>query len=143
MNERSTVQTLALAVGVVFLLTGILGFVPGITTHYGDMSFAGHDSEAKLLGLFQTSVLHNVVHILFGVAGFALARHEDTARQFLTIGGAVYLVLFVYGAVFHGDSGGNVVPVNWADNILHLALGIGMIAMGALGAQRRPRTAHA
>jgi hypothetical protein len=142
MNNRSTVQTLALVLGVVFLLVGILGFVPGITTHYGDMSFAGHDSDAKLLGLFQVSVLHNVVHILFGVVGIALARREETARQFLTVGGAVYLVLFVYGAIFHGDSGANVVPVNWADNILHLGLGIGMIALGSLGASK-PRTVHA
>ena len=130
MRDRSPIQTVAMLVGAVFLLVGILGFIPGITTNYSDMSFAGHGSDAKLLGLFQVSVLHNIVHLLFGVVGIALARHEDTARQFLTIGGAIYLVLFVYGAIFHGDSGGNFVPVNWADNILHLALGAGMIAMG-------------
>jgi threonine/homoserine/homoserine lactone efflux protein len=106
------------------------------------MSFAGHGSDSELLGIFQVSVLHNIVHLLFGVVGIALARSEDTARQFLTVGGAVYLVLFVYGAIFHGDSGGNFVPVNWADNILHLGLGIGMIALGTLGASK-PRTVHA
>jgi hypothetical protein len=46
-------QRLSLFFGAVFLLVGVLGFVPGVTTNYGDMSFAGHDSGAKLLGVFQ------------------------------------------------------------------------------------------
>ncbi len=130
MRERSTVQSLALLVGATFLLVGILGFVPGITTRYGDLKFAGHDSNAKLLGLFQVSILHNLVHLLFGVAGLALARTIDGARMFLLGGGVIYLVLFAYGLAFHGETGGNWIPVNWADNILHLALGTGMIVLG-------------
>jgi hypothetical protein len=130
MKERSTVQTLAMLVGAVFLLVGILGFVPGITTHYGDMSFAGHNSDAKLLGIFQVSILHNIVHILFGIAGLALARTAETARTYLIGGGVIYLVLFVYGLFAHGETGANFVPVNTADNILHLLLGAGMIALG-------------
>lgn len=49
-------------------VVAVLGFVPGITTSYSELSFAGHESEAKLLGLFQVSVLHNIVHGLFGLA---------------------------------------------------------------------------
>jgi hypothetical protein len=71
---RSTLETAALAVGAVFLLVGVLGFIPGITTNYGDMTFAGHESGAELLGVFHVSILHNVVHLLFGVAGLALGR---------------------------------------------------------------------
>jgi hypothetical protein len=56
------------------VLIGILGFIPGITRHYGDLTFAGGDSRAKLLGSFQVSILHNLVHLLFGVAGWFLAR---------------------------------------------------------------------
>ena len=74
MRDRTPFQSLAMLVGVVFLLVGILGFVPGITTHYGDLSFAGHGSGAKLLGLFQVSILHNIVHLLFGVVGLVLAK---------------------------------------------------------------------
>ena len=33
MTKRSPLQIAALAVGAVFLLVGILGFVPGITTN--------------------------------------------------------------------------------------------------------------
>jgi Domain of unknown function (DUF4383) len=130
MRDRSPLQSAALLVGIVFLLVGILGFIPGITSNYDDLKFAGHDSDAQLLGIFDTSVLHNIVHLLFGIAGIALSRTWDGARNFLIGGGFVYLVLFVYGAIFHGESGSNWIPVNWADNILHLALGAGMIAIG-------------
>ncbi|HLU43103.1 MAG TPA: DUF4383 domain-containing protein, partial [Microthrixaceae bacterium] len=46
-------------VGVVFLLVGVLGFIPGITTNYDAMEFAGHESGAELFGVFQVSILHN------------------------------------------------------------------------------------
>jgi len=132
MRDRSPIQSATMLVGLVFLLVGILGFVPGITTHYSDLKFAGHDSDAQLLGLFNVSILHNIVHLLFGVAGVVLAKTLDGARSYLVYGGAIYLVLFVYGLFFHGSSTANFVPVNWADNILHLGLGIGMIGLGVV-----------
>ena len=136
MRDRSTVQSAAFLVGIVFLAVGILGFVPGITTHYGDLSFAGHDSGAKLLGIFQTSILQNIIHLLFGLAGIAMARSWEGARTYLIGGGVIYLVLFVYGLFAHGNTSANFVPVNSADNVLHVALGVGMLALGfALGRQ--------
>ena len=57
-----------------FLAVGVLGFVPGITTHYDQLTFAGHHSDAALLAIFNVSVLHNLAHLAFGVAGIALAR---------------------------------------------------------------------
>jgi hypothetical protein len=130
MRDRTLIQSATMLVGVVFLLVGILGFLPGITTNYDALKFAGHDSNAQLLGLFDVSVLHNIVHMLFGVAGLALAKTWDGARSYLVYGGAIYLVLFAYGVIFHGSSSANFVPVNWADNILHLGLGVGMIGLG-------------
>lgn len=132
MRDRSPIQSAALLVGLVFLLVGILGFIPGITTNYDELKFAGHDSNAQLLGLFDVSILHNIVHLLFGIAGVALAKTWDGARTYLVYGGVIYLVLFAYGLIFHGSSSANFVPVNWADNILHLGLGIGMITLGAV-----------
>jgi hypothetical protein len=133
-TDRSTLQTAAAVVGAVFLAVGILGFIPGITTNFDQLSFAGHHSEAKLLGIFQVSVLHNIVHILFGIAGLAMAKSIASAKTFLVGGGVIYLVLFVYGLVVPHDSAANFVPVNMADNLLHLALGIGMVGLGlALG----------
>ncbi|SDR95671.1 DUF4383 domain-containing protein [Microlunatus soli] len=132
-SASTTVQKAAVAVGLVFLLVGVLGFVPGITTNYGAMSFASHMSQAKLLGLFQVSVLHNVVHLLFGMAGLFAARGPRSARLYFLISGAVYLVLFIYGIVVVGtamSSMANFVPVNGADNWLHLVLGGGMSIVG-------------
>lgn len=126
-------QTASAVVGAVFLLVGVAGFVPGLTSNYESLEFAGHESGAMLLGLFNVSVLHNIVHLLFGVAGLALARTWNGAKQFLIIGGLVYLALWVYGLFVHDRTdNSNFVPLNNADNWLHLALGIGMLALGLL-----------
>lgn len=133
-SVRTTLQKAAMAVGVVFLAVGVLGFIPGVTQNFSDMQFAGHESDAQLLGIFQVSILHNIVHLLFGVAGIFMARSFSGARNYLVIGGAVYLVLFLYGLLVGQESAANFVPVNTADDILHLVLGIGMIGLGlALG----------
>jgi hypothetical protein len=139
---RPPIQLVATVVAVVFLLVGVLGFVPGIVTDHDDLKIAGHESRAELLGLFQVSVLHNVVHLLFGVAGLALARSVGGARAFLIGGGLVYAVLWVYGLVIEHDSDANFVPLNDADNWLHLGLAVGMIGLGLmLSPQRQPGAA--
>ena len=79
-TPRSWARTAAAVVGTVFLLVGVLGFIPGITTDYDTMKFAGHESGALLIGVFQVSILHNIVHILFGVAGLAMSRTASAAR---------------------------------------------------------------
>jgi hypothetical protein len=139
---RTNVQKAALAVGAVFLLVGVLGFIPGITTNYDQLAAAGHESEAMLLGIFQVSVLHNIVHLLFGAAGIALARSISGARNYLIWGGAIYLVLWLYGMFIDHESPANFVPLNTADNWLHFILGVGMIALGLLLTRDRHRTAH-
>lgn len=90
-------QLAAPATAAIFLLVGVAGFVPGITSNYSDLAFAGPDSMAMLLGLFMVSVLHNIVHLLFGVAGLVLARAPRSARSFLIVGGVIYLVLWIFG----------------------------------------------
>ncbi|MFL6143785.1 MAG: DUF4383 domain-containing protein [Labedaea sp.] len=131
----------ATVVAAVFLLVGILGFIPGVTTDYDGMEFAGHESTAMLLGVFHVSILHNVVHLLFGVVGLIMARTAAGAAGFLIGGGAVYLVLWIYGLVIDFGSSANFVPLNTADNWLHLLLGLGMIALGVLLSRRRGVTA--
>lgn len=124
------IQKAALAVGAVFLLVGVLGFIPGITTNYDTMQFAGHESNALLLDLFAVSILHNIVHLLFGVAGIVMARTFSASRAYLIGGGAIYLVLFLYGLVVGRNSDANFIPLNNADDWLHLVLAIGMIGLG-------------
>lgn len=125
--DRTPVQNVARLVGIVFLLTGIAGFIPGITTNlYDGLEFAGNDGSAELLGIFKVSILHNIVHGLFGVAGLALAATASGARTFLVGGGAIYLALWLLGIV----GGADWIPSNDADNWLHLALGVAMIVAG-------------
>jgi hypothetical protein len=139
----SPIRLTALVIGVVFLLVGVAGFVPGVTTNYDSMEFAGHESRAELLGIFQVSVLHNVAHLLLGAAGVAMARTPALARAYLVGGGVVYLGLWIYGLVVDKDSSANFVPLNAADDWLHLGLGLGMIALGLLLAPRTGASAPA
>ena len=130
--ERTAVQDAARAVGVVFLLVGVLGFVPGVTTNlYDGLEFAGGDGDAELLGVFAVSVLHNIVHGLFGIGGLALAETASGARTFLLGGGAIYLALWALGLV----GGTDWLPANRADHWLHLGLGLAMVAL-AIGLTR-------
>lgn len=124
------VRQIATAVSAVFLLVGIAGFIPGLTTHYGDMTFAGHHSGAQLLGIFGVSVLHNAVHLLFGVVGLLLARTSAGAGQFLIGGGVIYLALALYGVIVDQGSAMNFVPIDNADNVLHAGLGVAMLGLG-------------
>ena len=126
MDERAPVQKAARLAGIAFLLVGIAGFVPGLTTNlYDGLDFAGSGGEAELLGVFGVSVLHNIVHALFGV-GIFMAATPAGARRFLIGGGAIYLVLFLLGIA----GGADWVPADNADDWLHLALGVGLLGLG-------------
>jgi Domain of unknown function (DUF4383) len=124
MNDRRTLaQNLALIFGGVFLLAAIAGFIPGLTTNlYDGLEFAGNDGDAELLGLFKVSVLHNIVHALFGV-GILMAGRHDSALQYLLWSGVAYVVLFLIGLVGAGDW----VPINNADDVLHAVLALGLL----------------
>jgi hypothetical protein len=133
------VQGAAILVAVVFLLFGALGFVPGVTSHYDQLVWAGHHSESKLFGIFAVSGLHNVVHLVVGAAGLLLARTYAAARAYLLVGGLVYLGLWIYGLLIDHASSANFIPLNGADNWLHFGLGTVMILFGlTLGAQHDP-----
>lgn len=80
-----------------------------------------------------------LIHVAFGVLGLLAARSFSAARLFLVGGGVIYLVLTLYGAVIDYSSDANFVPVNTADNWLHLALGLGMIVVGVGARRSAPR----
>ncbi len=131
-EERMPIHGFAGLMGLLFLLAGIGGFIPGITSNYDELEFAGPDSEAKLLGLFEVSILHNIVHLLFAVGLIAAARYS-WSRLYLIGGGIAYLGVVLYGALVEHESDANFLPINDADNLLHLGLAVAMIALGLIG----------
>ena len=136
----TVIQKAARLVSLTFVLVGVLGFIPGVTQNVDSMTFASHHSNALLLGVFQVSILHNLVHVLFGVAGWLASRSIGTARSYLLVGGAVYLVLFVYGLAIPATSRWNFMPVNAVDNVLHVLLGLGLLALGSIRTRRSDPT---
>ena len=123
MNDRTLAQKLALLFGAVFLVAGIAGFIPGLTTNlYDGLEFAGEESTAELLGIFQVSILHNIIHLLFGV-GILMAATHAGALAYLLWSGVLYVVVFLLGLV----GGGDWVPINNADDLLHAVLAVGLL----------------
>jgi hypothetical protein len=120
-GDKTLAQKLAFLFGVVFLLVGILGFIPGITED-APGSFAGEDSDGSLLGIFQVSVLHNLAHAAFGI-GILAARKHATALTYLLVGGVAYAGLFLLGILGAMDW----LPADDTDDWLHLALAAGLL----------------
>jgi len=121
-GDRTLAQKLSFVFGIVFLLVGILGFIPGITED-APGSFSGENSEGSLLGVFQTSVLHNLAHLAFGI-GILAARKHAWALKFLLISGIAYIGLFLVGILGEMDW----LPADDTDDWLHLALGVVLLA---------------
>lgn len=122
---NTTVQKLAAVFGIVFILVAIVGFLAP-----GGMNMQPSDpaTAAKALGIFPVNLLHNIVHLLFGIWGLAASRSWGGSKQFFTIGGVIYLVLTVAG--FLWPDGFGLVPLGGSDVWLHCVLAIVMLAIG-------------
>ena len=137
MTERYTpAQIYALAFGATLLLIGILGFI-------AEASFdAGANVNGSDLIVFEVNGWHNLVHIASGLVGLALWRNPATARSFALGFGAVYLIVTLWGFADGNDVLG-LIPVNAADNVLHLLISLAGIAAGLASTARAPsRTAR-
>lgn len=104
--------------GFVALLIGILGFVPGISS--------GGSGSGFLLGIFAINPLHNLIHILTGLVGIFAGYYAggNYARMYALVFGVVYALVTVLGftpLVVDGSLLG-LIPVNMADNVLHIAI---------------------
>ena len=119
-------QTLGLAFGAIYLLVGIVGFF--VT---GFDNFAGNEQREMLL-FFQINPLHNIVHVLIGVAGLALSRTLAGAKTFGLLLAVGYALAFLYGVLAVGKDW-DILNINWADNVLHIASALvgGAIVAGA------------
>jgi Domain of unknown function (DUF4383) len=134
-DARTPAQLYALLFGITLLAVGILGFI-------ADSSFdTGSNVQGSDFIIFEVNGWHNLVHIASGIAGIALSRRADSARLFALGFGAVYLVVTIWGFADGNDVLG-LIPVDAADNVLHLA--IALLGIGAgLASSSAPRTRRA
>ena len=139
MTERTTAQTIAGLFGVAFIVLGVIGFIPEITTDYMQFHTWERHSHAELFGVFDVSVFQNAIHLVFGIAGLALSRTLAGAWSYLVGGGVALVDLAVYGLLIERSSRANFVPLDAAGCWLHLGLGIGMAAVGLASARAVPR----
>jgi uncharacterized membrane protein YuzA (DUF378 family) len=131
-TTRHPAQLLALAIGVVYTLVGIAGFF--VT---GFDNFAA-ETDKTLLG-FEVNPLHNIVHLIIGLAGLALWRRLDTARTYGWLLAAGYGLAFIYGLFAAGNRDINFLSLNGADNILHLVSALAGVAIALWPAERTAR----
>jgi hypothetical protein len=127
---RGINQYVALGFGVIYTLVGIAGFF--VSETFAD------STDNNLLGLFQVNHLHNIVHLLIGLALIAASRRLDTARGANLAIGATYVVLGVIGW-FIQDTAVDVIALNEADHVLHLVSGALLVAV-ALLADKKARS---
>ena len=115
-------QTFARIYGVVFLIVGVGGFIPGLTQPHSHPNLTVEAGSGMELGLFPVNVLHNIVHILFGVWGLIAARSFDAARMYARVVAIAYGVLTVMGLIPATNTTFGLVPIYGHDVWLHAVL---------------------
>lgn len=115
-------QKIAKWFGIIFILVGILGFIPGITSN-------GH-----LLGIFEVNTLHNIIHLLSGIIALMCAGSAMKAKTYFKIFGVVYGLVTVVGFL-QGNTVLGLIGVNVADNLLHLLISIIALVLGFGGSK--------
>ena len=122
-------RTFAMIFGIVFLIVGVIGFIPGLTVMGGMHSDA--DSQVKMvtmfgyeLKLFPVNVLHDIVHILFGIWGLLAARSVANARMYFRGVAIIYAVLTVMGFIPPLNTTFGFIPLYGNDIWLHALLAI-------------------
>ena len=123
------IKTAALLFGIVFLLIGILGFVPAVTPDNG-----------MLLGVFHVNIVHNIIHLASGVV-FLLCGMAGAgpSRTFFQIFGIIYAVVAVLGFYYGDNALLGIISNNTADTWLHVVLTVVMQFLG-FGASGRKAT---
>jgi hypothetical protein len=113
------VQQAALWFGVVLLIVGVLGFVPGITV------------DNYLLGIFHVNAIHNIIHLVSGaLLVWASKSGEALSQRVFQVFGVVYALVALLGFVYGDDYVLGLVSNNMADSILHLVIAAGALYLG-------------
>ena len=136
MQDKTLAQLWAMTLGGVLVLVGLLGFL--VEPSFG----VGDSAQRGTLIAFDINGWHNVVHLLSGIVGLALAGTAAKARMFSIGYGVVYVLVTILGfAVGDGGLLLSIIPINTADNVLHLAVAVSGIAIGLSSASVAPRRA--
>jgi hypothetical protein len=125
------VTRVAMVFGVVFLLVGIIGLITP-----GGMQMGADPAPATILGLFPVNLLHNVVHLLFGVWGLVAARSFAGAKTYATIGGVIYIGLAVLG--YFAPTTFGLIPIGGNNIWLHAVLGVVLAGVGFTAKESAP-----
>ncbi len=106
-------KTMATVFGVVFLLVGILGFIPGVT------------NDSMLFGLFHVNVAHNVVHLLSGaIALWAGMQSAAYSKTYFQVFGVIYALVAILGFVVADGDVLGFISNNTADTWLHVVIAV-------------------
>jgi hypothetical protein len=118
------VRTFALLYGVVFALVGIAGFIPGLVTPHDavEHELAVNQGAGDLLGLFPVNLLHNLVHLAFGVWGLLVYRSTDASITYARSVAVIYALFTIMGFVPRLDTVFGLVPLHGNDIWLHALL---------------------
>jgi Domain of unknown function (DUF4383) len=112
-------KTLAVVFGVVFLLIGVLGFVPTLAP------------DGMLLQIFHVNAAHNVVHLLSGAAAlWAGMTSVDASRAYFKIFGIVYALVALMGFFVGNGMVLGLITNNVADTWLHVAIAVVALILG-------------
>ncbi len=123
-EQAMSTQRFALIYGIVFIVIGVAGFVPGLTQPHSHPDVGLQSGLGLLFGLFPVNVLHNLVHLLFGGWGLAATRSVEGARTYARATAAIYAVLTVLGLIpaMNLHAGFGLVPLYGHDVWLHALL---------------------
>jgi hypothetical protein len=126
------VRTFALIYGLVFTIVGIAGFFPGLLSPHDSVehSLTIERGAGNLFGLFPVNVLHNLVHLAFGVWGLGASRNSSLAIVYARSVAVVYAILTVMGLIPGLDTVFGLVPVHGNDIWLHALLAAGAAYFG-------------
>jgi len=118
-------RTFALVLGIVFLLAGASGFIPGllhpVPADAPPLSVA--TGYGLVMGLLPVNLLHNLVHILFGILGVVAFAGLFAPRVYAQIVAVTYGLLVVLGLFPATYTLFGLVPIYGNDVWLHLVLG--------------------
>lgn len=113
------IRTFTRVLGIVFLVVGILGFIPGINQPHDHPNLGVEAGSGMLLGLFPVNFLHNLIHIGFGVWGVIAARTFDASRLYARVVAIAYALLAILGLIPATNTTFGLVPIYGHDVWLH------------------------